>query len=352
MNQQLHPSNFHREINDRTTDLYCLKNKNSLEAYISNYGARIIALWVPDKNGKLADIVTGYPTIDTYMERAGRYHGATVGRFANRIAKGVFTLDGKTYQLETNNGPNHLHGGIGGFASVVWDAQQTNEQTLELTYQAADMEEGYPGNLVVKAVYELNDKNELQIKYEAICDQTTVINLTHHSFFNLSGDFSKTVEGHLLQINADSFTPTDSGMIPTGELARVRGSAFDFTEQKPIGEDIDADDAQLKQANGYDHNYVLNKNLKNEDDLHLAATATEPESGRNMQVWTTEPGMQFYSGNSLRGTPGKYGYHYGPRAAFCLETQHFPDSPNQAHFPSTTLEKGKTFKSITIYKFT
>lgn len=351
MNQQLHPANFHREINDKTTALFCLKNKNGLEAYISNYGARAIALWVPDKDGNLADIVTGYPTLETYMERAGRYHGATIGRYGNRIAKGTFTIEGKSYELETNNGPNHLHGGTKGFASVVWDAKQINEQKLELTYRSAHMEEGYPGNLDVKVTYELTDDNALEIYYEATTDETTLVNLTHHSFFNLSGDFNKTIEGHILQINADTFTPADEGLIPTGELAPVKGTAFDFTKEKAIGADISDDDTQLKQANGYDHNYVLNKSQVNEQELHLAATVTEPESGRTMQVWTNEPGIQFYSGNSLRGTPGKYGYHYGPRAAFCLETQHYPDSPNQSHFPSTVLKKGDLYQSVCIYKF-
>lgn len=351
MNQQLHPANFHRDINDKTADLFCLKNKNGLEAYISNYGARVVALWVPDKNGSLADIVTGFPSLETYMDRAGRYHGATIGRFGNRIAKGQFTLEGTTYQLETNNGPNHLHGGTGGFASVVWNADQVNHQKLELTYHSPDMDEGYLGSLNVKVTYILSDDNELQIHYEATTDKSTIINLTHHSFFNLSGNFSKTVEDHILQIEADTFTPTDEGLIPTGKIALVKGTAFDFTQEKPIGQDIGADDQQLKQANGYDHNYVLNKTTVNSEGLHLAATATDPTSGRTMQVWTTEPGMQFYSGNSLRGTPGKYGHHYGPRAAFCMETQHFPDSPNHGHFPSTKLKKGETYRSSTIYKF-
>lgn len=351
MNQQLHPANFHREVNGKTTSLYCLKNSHELEAYICNYGARLVALWVPDKDGKFADIVTGYSTVDTYMERVGTNHGATIGRFGNRIALGRFKLEGKTYDLECNNGSNHLHGGPKGFASVVWDAVQINDQKLELSYLSKHMEEGYPGNLQVKVTYELTDDNELQIHYEATTDATTVVNFTHHSFFNLSGDFNQTIENHLLQIEADAYTPTDAGLIPTGEIAPVFGTAFDFTTEKPIGQNINDSNTQLKQGKGYDHNYVLNKKQVNAKGLHLAATAHEPISGRTMQVWTNEPGMQFYSGNALKGNPGKYGYHYNPRTSFCLETQHYPDAPNQPNFPSTTLEKGEVYQSVCVYKF-
>jgi len=314
-------------------------------------GGKIVSLEVPDKNGQMGDVVTGYDTLAQYI-KGNAYFGAMIGRYGNRIAKGKFTLEGKEYQLATNNGANALHGGPNGFHNVDWifNPKTTPEgEAVEMTYLSKDGEEGYPGNLSVKVTYTLTDKNELVIDYEATTDKTTVVNLTHHSFFNLSGNGDSDILNHELMINADRFTPVDEGLIPTGELKKVAGTPFDFTKPHKIGERIEQDDQQLKYGKGYDHNFVLNKK---DNSLTLAAKVTEPTSGRVMEVWTTEPGLQFYSGNFLTGTEkGKKGNKYPFRSSFCLEAQHFPDSPNKKDFPSTVLKPGETYKQKTIYKF-
>jgi aldose 1-epimerase len=332
-------------------ELYTLTNKNGLSTRITNYGATVVTLNVPDRSGRLADIVLGYDNVADYLTTA-HYFGAIVGRYGNRIANGRFSLAGVEYSLAQNDGSNSLHGGVKGFDKVVWDAQQINSPdgpALELTYLSPDGEEGYPGNLSVKVVYTLTNDNALKIDYTATTDQDTVVNLTHHSYFNLAGHDSGDILGHELTINADRFTPVDKTLIPTGELRPVVGTPFDFTRLAAIGARIDQDEEQLDFGLGYDHNWVLNNS---DGSLALAATLAEPTSGRVMEVWTTEPGLQFYGGNFLDGSNiGKGGYAYEHRNGLCLETQHFPDSPNQPDFPSTTLKAGETYTSTTIYKF-
>ena len=325
-----------------------LINKNGMMATVTPFGGKVISLWVPDKNGKLGDVVLGYDSAWQYIN-GNAYFGALIGRYGNRIAKGKFTVDGKEYQLNVNNGTNALHGGPNGFHNVYWSAEKISDNSLELYYTSRDGEEGYPGNLTVKVTYSITDDNELVIEYEANTDKATVLNLTHHSFFNLAGEGHGTILDHSLLINADRFLPVDDGLIPTGELKPVKGTPFDFTKPTKIGERIDADDMQLKNGKGYDHNFVLNKK---ERELAMAATVTEPTSGRVMEVWTTEPGVQFYSGNFLTGKEvGKGGKKYEYRTAFCLEAQHFPDSPNQPTFPNTVLKPDGVYKQKTVYKF-
>lgn len=336
-------------LDGKHTNLYMLKNRNNTTALITNYGGRLVGLYIPDKKGKLTDVVTGFSTLKDYTN-PGNSYGAIIGRYANRIAKGSFTLDGKKYKLEINNGPNTLHGGLKGFRSRVWDAQQPNDKTLILTYFSKDMEEGFPGNLKVKVTYTLNDNNELILDYEATTDKKTVINLTNHAFFNLNGEGSGTVLNHTLQINANQVTTVDSAMIPTGNIQNVDGTPLDFTTVAKIGARINDKDPQLAYGHGYDFNYVLNKSGK--ESLQLAATATGDKSGIIMEVFTKEPAIQFYTGNSMRGKMTfKSGATDDARTAFCLETQHFPDSPNQPSFPTTVLAPGKPFNTTTIYKF-
>jgi len=321
-------------------DLYLLKNKNGVEVAITTYGGAVVSLKVPDRNGKLADIVLGYDSLEGY-ENDKAYLGAIVGRYANRIAHAQFTLDGKTYTLAKNNGDNSLHGGIKGFNKAVWTANEfpaKDGQALELTYVSKDGEEGFPGNLHVHVLYTVTDSNELKIEYSATTDKKTVLNLTSHSYFNLLGVGlgSADILGHVLMIEADKFTPVDSGLIPTGELRDVAGTPFDFRQPTAIGTRIDAHDEQIKLGGGYDHNFVLRR--KAGDPISLAARVTEEASGRVMEVWTTEPGVQLYTGNFLDGSAhGKGGVAYTKRSAFCLETQHFPDSPNHVKFPSVVL---------------
>jgi aldose 1-epimerase len=332
-------------------DLYTLTNANGLVAQISNYGGIMVSLTVPDRDGKQEDVVLGFDTLEGYA-RHNLYFGCVVGRYANRIAGGRFTLDGVEYTLAQNDGDNHLHGGIRGFDKVVWEAEAiegSDGMGLALTYLSADGEEGYPGNLSVKVVYTLTNDDALQIEYLATTDKATVVNLTNHSYFKLDGARSENTLGHVLMINADRFTPVDETLIPTGELRSVKGTPMDFTQPTVIGARIEQDDEQLRLGNGYDHNWVLNHGG---GSLALAARVYEPVTGRAMEVHTTEPGLQFYTGNFLDGSAtGKGGRVYNKRHALCLETQHFPDSPNQAHFPSPILRPGETYEQTTLYRF-
>jgi len=330
-------------------EIYTLTNANGLEARIMTYGATLVSLRVPDRQGKLADVVLGYDALDGYLKNSP-YFGAIVGRYGNRIGKGQFSLNGKEYSLPKNNGENTLHGGIKGFDKVIWKASEVKRKNgvgLRLSYLSKDGEEGFPGNLSTTVIYTLTDNNELKIDYSATTDKSTVVNLTHHSYFNLAGEGS--ILNHELMIAARRFTPVDSGLIPTGELRSVNGTPMDFTKSTAIGARIDQQDEQLAFGKGYDHNWALNNNTGR---LALAARVYEPGSGRVMEVATTEPGLQFYSGNFLDGgITGKGGQVYKQRYGFCLETQHFPDSPNKPRFPSTVLRPGQRYKSTTIYRF-
>nr|WP_255695702.1 aldose epimerase family protein [Rhodohalobacter sp. 614A] len=343
-------SNFQTEIEGRQTDLFVLQNQQGMKVGITNYGGRIVSWLAPDKNGEYDDIVLGFDSIDGYLNANEVYFGALIGRYGNRIQKGQFSLNGETYSLATNNGQNHLHGGPGGFHNVVWDASQLDDQHLVLTYFSEDGEEGYPGNLSVKVKYTLTPQNELKIDYTATTDSPTPINLTNHAFFNLGGAASGTINEHELTIYGSKYTPVDSTLIPTGEMTAVEGTPFDFTSSKAIGEDLSADNTQLEYGQGYDHNFILDKEQPGK--LTQAAKVTDPASGRTMEVFTTEPGIQFYGGNFLDGSDtGKEGQPYTHRTAFCLETQHFPDSPNHPDFPSTVLNPGEIYHSLSIYKF-
>lgn len=341
---------FQQMIDGKKTGLFVLKNKNGMQLAMTNYGGRIVGLLVPDKNGKLTDVVVGFDTVEKYQQSTEPYFGATIGRYGNRIAKGKFKLDGKTYTLFTNNGPNTLHGGKKGFQDVVWDAQQPDSQTLELTYLSKDMEEGFPGNLQVKVTYRLTEDNEVKIDYEASTDKKTVVNLTNHAFFNLNGEGSGNILKHILQINGNEYTPVDSTLIPTGKKQAVAGTPFDFNEPTAIGARIDQENEQLKFGKGYDHNFVLNANKGG--GLNLAATVVGEVSGIKMEVLTTEPGLQFYSGNFMQSKNTFKGSAKDDfRTAFCLETQHFPDSPNQPSFPSTVLNPGQKYQTSSVYRF-
>ena len=344
----LNKNDFFKNINGKETTIYVLKNRNGLVSEITNYGARVVSLWVPDNNGNFDDIVLGFDNIDDYINAKEKYFGATIGRYGNRIKEGKFLINDKEYYLEKNNGLNHLHGGNMGFSDVVWNAKQIDNQTLELNYFSKNMEEGYPGNLNVKIIYHLNNKDELKIEYFAKTDESTHVNLTHHSFFNLLGAGNETINEHLLYINANSFTPVDETLIPTGNIELVANTPFDFSVPTKIGNRINQEDNQLNYGKGYDHNYVLNNSQSEEI---IAAKVYEKKSGRTLEVYTNEPGMQFYSGNFLSGTIGKHGKSYKKRSAFCLETQHFPNSPNQKNFPSTILKPNEEYYSICIYKF-
>jgi len=342
-------SDFGKTPDGTPVSLFTLKNKNAVEVSITNYGGAVVSLKTPDKNGKLDDIVLGFDTIEGYLKQQP-YFGALIGRYGNRIGKAKFSLGGKEYKLAVNNGPNSLHGGISGFDKKVWTASVDDAaNALKLSYTSPDGEEGYPGTLKAEVVYTLTDDDELKIEYTATTDKETVLNLTNHSYFNLAGQGSGDVLGHSIQINASKTTPVDATLIPTGELKPVAGTPFDFTSPHAIGERINADDQQIKFGGGYDHNFVLDGEM---GTLRLAARVTEPSSGRVMEVSTTEPGVQFYTGNFLDGTiTGKAGKTYQKRYGFCLETQHFPDSPNKPAFPSAALKPGETHRSKTIYKF-
>ena len=335
--------------NGDTVRAYTLENSNGLQMEVISLGGIITSLKVPDREGNLEDIVLGFDSLSSY-EADHPYFGALIGRFGNRIAKGKFTLDGTEYALPINNEPNSLHGGDKGFHTVHWNVEKLeNKNGLKLTYTSKDMEMGYPGNLDVEVTYILSDSNALEITYKATTDKKTVVNLTQHSYFNLSGDMTSKILDHILMINADTYLPVDSTLIPAGGEQSVANTPFDFREPKEIGKEINEEDQQLEFGLGYDHCWVLNN--KN-DDLALAATVYHEESGRLMEVFTTEPGLQFYSGNFLDGSlTGKGGVKYQQRTGLCLETQHFPDSPNNDSFPSTILEPGDTYATKTTYKF-
>lgn len=339
---------FQTEIDGQLTNLFVLKNKNGMEACITNYGGRVVSLMVPNREGKLEDVVCGYPTIADYLAKKQNF-GATIGRYIGRILNATFTLDSITYQLTPNSGIHCAHGGDAGFASRIWQAEQLDEQALKLSLLSPDGDNGFPGQLDVHVIYQLTDDNELDIRYEAETDKPTVINLSHHSFFNISGNFNTTVEDQLLYVDADSYTPYDSLKCITGEILPVAGTPFDFTTPRLIGERINENLMQLTAMKGYDHNWVLNTRG---DDTQLAARLTDPKSGRTLEVYTNEPGLQVYTANGLRGAMvGKKGVAYPKRSAICLETQHFADSPNQPQFPSTVLRPGEKYESHCVYRF-
>ena len=330
--------------------LYTLRNARGSQVQITNYGGIVTALRVPDKNGARGDVVLGFETLDDYL-KPGPYFGALIGRYANRIAKGRFALDGKTYQLATNNGPNHLHGGGRGFDKQLWKATPmmlASGPALELTLFSPAAQESYPGNLNVRVRYTWENDDSLRIDYRAVTDAPTIINLTNHSYFNLKGAGLGDILNHEMRLDADRYTPIDSTSIPLDDLAPVAGTPFDFRAFRTIGERIGDDNTQLKNGQGYDHNFVLNGEA---GQLRPAATVYEPTSGRELRAYTTEPGVQLYSGNFLNDVKGKYGRTYGRRSGFCLEMQHFPDSPNRPNFPSTTLRPGQTYRQTTIYRF-
>ena len=336
------------------TDLYVLTNSRGMAVAITNYGATVVSIKVPDRTGKFADVVLGYDTAKEYQDGTAHF-GGSVGRYANRIAHGSFTLAGKTYTLPKNNGENTLHGGLLSFDKKIWAAKEVPSKdgpAIEFTYVSPDGEEGFPGTMTVTVVFTLlNAKNELRIDYSASTDKPTVVNLTNHSYFNLAGQGNGDILSQTLQLNASKFTPVDAGLIPTGELRDVKNTPFDFTRPVAIGERINGTDEQLKLGRGYDHNWVLDKK-SGFSGIELAAVARDPKSGRVLEVLTTQPGIQFYTGNFLDGTAhGKEGKVYEQRYAFCLETQHFPDSPNHAGFPSTTLFPSRPFHSTTIFRF-
>lgn len=339
---------FSKTIDGKPVSIYQLQNKAGLKASITNYGGRLVSLWVPDQTGKPTDVVAGFDNLAGYEQSTEPYFGATIGRYGNRIAKGKFTLDGKDYQLFINNPPNTLHGGKKGYQAVVWDAKQIDGHTLELSYLSKDMEEGFPGNLNVKVTYELTADNGLKITYLASTDQATVVNLTNHAFFNLNGEASGSILDHLVKINADHYTPVDSTLIPTGKIEPVKGTPFDFQTPFTIGSRIKTNNVQLTNGKGYDHNFVLNQHNLTDP----IAEVTGDKSGIIMRIYTTEPGLQFYSGNFMLSKNVMKGGHKDDfRTAFAMETQHYPDSPNQPAFPSTVLRRGNAYQSTSIYKF-
>ena len=350
-------SPFGRTPDGIAIDVFTLTNANGVEVRTIPYGAIIVSLRVPDRSGQLGDVVLGFDTFDDYITKKPPYFGAIVGRYGNRIAKGRFTLDGKTYQLATNNGPNHLHGGVKGFDKLVWHGEAFNRDGnvgVVYTVTSPDGDEGYPGTLNVRVTYTLTPANELTVDYDATADKATPVNLTQHSYFNLAGDGSGDILGHELTIDADRYTPVDETLIPTGELAPVEGTPFDFRKATAIGARIGAEHTQLRYGGGYDHNWVLNSSTSSAPGappVH-AARVVDPKSGRTLDISTTEPGLQFYAGNFLDGTiTGKSGHVYKHRNGLCVETQHFPDSPNHQNFPSTILRPGARYQSRTVFAF-
>ncbi len=344
-------SNFGTMPDGQVIDKYTMKNTKGMEVDVINYGGIITSIKAPDKDGKYENVVLGFDNLNQYVKETP-FFGAIIGRYGNRIAKGQIEIDGTSYQLDVNDGPNHLHGGVKGFDKVVWSAKEIagdEGNALELTYVSKDGEGGYPGTLTAKVIYTLTDDNELEIAYEATTDKKTIVNLTQHSYFNLSGNFANTILDHELTINSDTLVPVDNTLIPTGELTSVEGTPFDFTTAKVIGNDINNDDVQLERGKGYDHCWVLN----DQGTFREVAKVYHPGTGRIMEVYTSEPGIQFYSGNFLDGTlPMPGGGTYGHRTGLCLETEHYPDSPNQPNFPSVILEPGNVYKTATTYKFT
>jgi aldose 1-epimerase len=342
---------FGRTADGQEIDLYTLTNAKGCEAKITNYGGILVSLYVPDREGNLSDVVLGFDTFEPYLANLP-YFGALIGRYGNRIGKARFTLDDMEYELAANNGDNHLHGGIKGYDKVVWDAEtveRSDGPALRLEYLSQDMEEGLPGNLSIEVFYRLTDDNGLRIDYRATTDKKTVVNLTHHSYFNLADAGATDILAHEMMIVAEKFTPVDEGLIPTGELRSVEGTPMDFRQPVAIGDRIEQDDEQMRFGTGYDHNWVLNNQ---DSSLALAARVYERETGRVMEVLTTEPGLQFYSGNFLDGSQlGQSGVSYERRSGFCLEAQHYPDSPNKPEFPSTVLEPGDVYRQTTIYRF-
>ena len=349
-NASITKSAFGKTLDGTAVDLYTLRNSQGMEAQIMTYGGIVTVLKTPDKNGQFGDVVLGYDNLDGYI-KSTPYFGALIGRYGNRIAHGKFSLDGQNYTLARNNGVNALHGGLKGFDKVVWSVEDAkvgdDGPQLELMYVSQDGEEGYPGNLTVHATYTVTEGNELKVKFNATTDKKTVVNLTHHSYFNLRG--SGDILDHVVTINADNFTPVDGGLIPTGELRPVAGTPFDFTTPHTIGERINDPNTVLQYGPGYDHNWVVNKPL---GEFGLQARVLEPTSGRVMEVWSDEPALQFYAGNFLDGLlPGKGGKVYQRRTGFCMEPQHYPDSPNKPQFPTTELKPGQTYHSVIVYKF-
>jgi aldose 1-epimerase len=341
-------SGFEKDIDGKATKLYVLKNNKGAQAAITNYGGRLVSLLVPDKKGTIVDVVAGPGSVSDYESAKSNYYGALIGRYGNRIGNAKFTLEGKEYKLPANNGPNTLHGGKEGFDVKVWDAKQVDGATLELSYVSADGEQGFPGTLKTTVTYKLTDDNAIEISYSATTDKTTVCNLTNHTYFNLNGNGSGSILKHSLQLAADNFTPVDGTLIPTGKIATVQGTPFDFRKATTIGARINEGDEQLKNGQGYDHNFVLNKHTLQTP----IATVQGDVSGIVMEIFTEEPGIQFYSGNFMKGEfKFKGDKKDDNRTAFALETQHFPDSPNKPEFPSTELKPGQTYKTTTIYKF-
>lgn len=342
---------FQKEIDGKKTDLFILKNKCGNEVALTNYGGALLSIMVPDKDGKYANVVQGHDSIDHVVNSHEPFLSTLIGRYGNRIAGGKFNLDGKEYQLAVNNGPNHLHGGPTGYHARVWDAEQTDAQTVVMNYLSADGEEGFPGNLQMTVTFTFTDENELIIDYKGTTDKKTIVNMTHHGFFSLSGlaNPTATVDNNIVTINADWYTPVDEVSIPTGEIAPVEGTPMDFRTPHTVGSRIDEKFQQLIYGAGYDHCYVLNK--KEPDKLSFAAKCVEPISGRVMEVYTTEPGVQVYTANWHNGFEGAHGATFPARSAICFEAQHFPDTPNKGHFPSVVLNPGETYTQRTIYKF-
>ncbi|PST85127.1 galactose-1-epimerase [Pedobacter yulinensis] len=344
----LQPAQFSKTLHGKQTAMYTLENGKGMKAIFTNYGGRLVGLWVPDKDGNLRDVVIGMSSVDDYEKASEPYFGATIGRYGNRLAKGKFLIDGQTYTVPINNGENALHGGKKGFQYVVWDAEQPDKKTLVLRYLSKDGEEGFPGNLQAKVTYTLTDDNAIKMDYEATTDKATPVNLTNHAFFNLNGEGSGTILDHTVMINADGYLPVDGGLIPTGKIETVAGTPFDFRKETAIGSRINVTNEQLKNGGGYDHNFVLKKDKK----MSLAARVTGNLSGIVMEIHTEEPGLQFYSGNFMQSkNTMKNGSKDDYRTAFAMETQHFPDSPNQPSFPNTILKPGEIYKTSSVYTF-
>ena len=347
----LRREDFQKVVDGKQVDLFFLRNENGCEVAVTNYGGSLVAIMVPDREGKMANVIQGHDCIDDCIASPEPFLSTLVGRYGNRICRGKFHLNGKEYNLAINNGPNHLHGGPTGFHARVWDAEQVNEHVLVLRYVSAYYEEGFPGELHMTVRYTWTDENELVIDYRGTTNKKTIVNMTSHGFFSLQGIANPTPSAldQVVEINADFYIPIDENSIPTGEILRVKGTPFDFTVPKPVGRDIAADDEQIKNGTGYDHCYVLNKQEVGE--LSFAARVLDPASGRTMEVYTTEPGVQFYSDNWADGYKGQHGATFGKHSGLCFEAQHFPDSPNKAHFPSVVLRPGEVYTQKTVYKF-